>query len=188
MSMRAAWAGLALGLFVCGGDAWARGRDDKAAREAFQKAYPVFMHPRCMNCHPAGDRPLQGDASRPHGQNVRRGPDGKGMKTMRCANCHQAGNLAGEGMPPGNPHWQLPRPEMPLVFEGRSPGELARQLKDRKRNGGKSLAEVLAHLERDSLVLWAWDPGDGRAPPPMSHAEFVRHFRTWVEKGAASPR
>src|SRR5262249_58451043 len=39
-------------------------REDPArARNAFTKAYPVFMHPRCQNCHPAGDTPLQGDDS-----------------------------------------------------------------------------------------------------------------------------
>ncbi|HEX9129149.1 MAG TPA: hypothetical protein VF850_08315 [Gemmatimonadaceae bacterium] len=32
------------------------------AREAFRAAYTVLMHPRCMNCHPAGQAPLQGKA------------------------------------------------------------------------------------------------------------------------------
>jgi hypothetical protein len=36
------------------------------------------MHPRCMNCHPARDGPLQGDDSYPRMQNIRRGQDGKG--------------------------------------------------------------------------------------------------------------
>ena len=31
--------------------------DELVSREAFLAAYPVFMHPRCMNCHPAGDLP-----------------------------------------------------------------------------------------------------------------------------------
>src|SRR5262245_64601330 len=53
--------------------------DEAASRAAFRAVYPVFMHPRCMNCHPAGDVPLQGDDSHPHLQNVKRGPDGKGL-------------------------------------------------------------------------------------------------------------
>lgn len=165
----------------------AEGRDDAGARDAFLEAYKVFMHPRCMNCHPAGDAPLQGDDSRPHAQNVKRGPDGRGLYALKCANCHQAANLPGENMPPGNPSWHLPPPGMRMVFQGRTPGELARQLKNSKENGGKTLEQLLHHVAEDPLVLWGWDPGVGRTEPPLSHAEFVRKMREWIEKGAASP-
>jgi hypothetical protein len=161
--------------------------DDAGARAAFLAAYPVFAHPRCVNCHPAGDAPLQGDDGRPHAQNVKRGPDGKGLYALKCANCHQETNLPGENMPPGNPSWHLPPAAMPMVFEGRSPGELARQLKDPSQNGGKSLEALVHHVAADALVVGCWSPGDGRSPPPVSHAEFVRSVRDWVEKGAAAP-
>ena len=140
-----------------------------------------------MNCHPVGDGPLQGDDSHLHTQNVQRGPDGKGKYALKCANCHQETNLTGENMPPGNPNWHLPPPGMRMVFQGRTPGELARQLKDPTQNGGKTLEELLHHVTADKLVLWGWDSGDGRTPPPLSHAEFVRTMREWVEKGAAAP-
>src|SRR5262245_4652340 len=52
--------------------------DAAASRAAFLEVYKVLMHPRCLNCHPSGDAPLQGDESHPHIQNVRRGKDGKG--------------------------------------------------------------------------------------------------------------
>src|SRR5262249_9508146 len=94
-------------------------KDDAGARKAFLTAYPVFMHPRCMNCHPSGDVPLQGDDSRLHAQNVKRGPDGKGKYALKCANCHQPTNLPGENMPPGNPNWHLPPPEVRMVFQGK---------------------------------------------------------------------
>lgn len=162
-------------------------KDDAAAREAFLAAYKVFMHPRCMNCHPVGDIPLQGDDSHLHAQNVQRGPDGKGKYALKCANCHQETNLPGEHMPPGNPNWHLPPPSMPMVFQGKTPGELARQLKDPKQNGGKTLAEILHHVSEDKLVLGGWDPGDGRTKPPLSHAEFASKVREWVHKGAAAP-
>lgn len=45
----------------------------------------------------------------------------------------------------------------------------------------------MRHVAEDPLVLWAWDPGDGRTPPPVPHEEFARRFREWVEKGAAIP-
>jgi hypothetical protein len=163
------------------------GNQEDASRAAFLEAYKVFMHPRCMNCHPAGDVPLQGDDSHPHAQNVKRGPEGKGLYALKCANCHQNANLPGENMPPGNPSWHLPRPEMPFVFQGKSPAELARQLKDPKQNGGKTLEQLLQHVSEDKLVVAGWDPGDGRTKPPLTHDEFVRKMRDWVEKGAAVP-
>jgi mono/diheme cytochrome c family protein len=162
-------------------------QDAKASQAAFLEAYKVFMHPRCMNCHPDGDAPLQGDDSHVHAQNVRRGPDGKGLYALKCANCHQDANLPGEHMPPGNPNWHLLPPETPMVFQGRSPRELAEQLVDPKRNGGKSLEQLLHHVSKDPLVMWGWNPGDGRTKPPLTHDEFAAAMRTWIENGAVAP-
>jgi len=158
-----------------------------ASQEAFLKAYPVFLHPRCMNCHPAGDRPLVGEDSQVHPQNVQRGPDGLGLYALKCAGCHQARNLPGENMPPGSRNWHLPPPETPMVFEGKSPRALALQLHDKEATGGKSVEEILIHVETDSLVKGGWDPGDGRAKPPISHEEFVAYMRAWVTNGAVPP-
>lgn len=165
----------------------ANAADAAASREAFLAAYKVLMHPRCMNCHPSGDRPLQGEDSHVHAQNVQRGADGKGKFALKCANCHQEANVAGEHMPPGNPNWHLPKPEMPLVFQGLTPAELARSLKDPKTNGGKTLQEILHHVTHDSLVLTGWNPGEGRTKPPLSHDEFVAKMRVWIEGGAVEP-
>src|ERR1700751_3582512 len=67
-------------------------KDDAGARAAFLDVYKVLMHPRCMNCHPSGDSPLQGDDSHLHAQNVKRGEDGKGKYALNCANCHRDTN------------------------------------------------------------------------------------------------
>jgi mono/diheme cytochrome c family protein len=169
-------------------DALARlANTDDDARAAFRDVYKVLIHPRCMNCHPSGDSPLQGDDSHVHMQNVKRGADGKGKYALKCANCHQDTNLPGANMPPGNPTWYLPRKDMPLVFQGKSPRQLADKLKDPKQNGGKTLEQLVEHVTNDKLVLWGWEPGDGRTKPPLSHDEFAKKFREWVEKGAASP-
>ncbi len=53
-------------------------KDDAGARAAFRDVYKVLMHPRCMNCHPSGESPLQGDDSHVHMQNVKRGETGRG--------------------------------------------------------------------------------------------------------------
>lgn len=157
------------------------------SRDAFLAVYGVLTHPRCMNCHPAGDEPLQGDDSHRHAQNVVRGADGRGKYALKCASCHQETNLPGEHMPPGSSTWRLPSAEMPLVFQGLTAGQLARRLKDPKKNGGKTLAELVHHVTEDPLVLWGWKPGDGRTVPPLSHDEFAKRFKEWVDTGAVPP-
>src|SRR6266852_6279576 len=54
-------------------------KDSIESVNAFMKVYKVLMSPRCMNCHPAGDAPLQGDDNHIHTMDVVRGPDGKGL-------------------------------------------------------------------------------------------------------------
>jgi hypothetical protein len=162
--------------------------DAASSREAFLQIYKVFTSPRCQNCHPSGDSPLQGDSSRPHLQDVKRGKDGLGVYGMRCDTCHQTTNLAGEHMPPGNPKWSLPSPDHKMVFVGRTPAELCRQLKDPKQTGGRSLAQLLEHVSTDDLVSWGWNPGDGRAPPPLSRADTVAQMKLWIDGGAACPQ
>src|SRR5215831_17275020 len=72
--------------------------------ELFTELGKVLTHPRCVNCHPAGDRPRQGDLGRLHQPPVARGPDGYGLETMRCPICHQAANFAPARVP-GHPEW-----------------------------------------------------------------------------------
>jgi hypothetical protein len=36
-------------------------------------------------------------------------------------------------------------------------------------------------------VKGGWDPGDGRAKPPMPYEEFVAYMREWVANGAVPP-
>ena len=161
--------------------------DQEASAKAFLAAYQVFHHPRCVNCHPAGDRPLQGDMERIHSIPVVRGPEGMGKNGVWCSTCHQDKNQPGKGMPPGAPGWQLPTADMPMVFEGKSPKQLCEQLKDPAQNGHRSPAEILDHVRDSPLVKWGWDPGEGRTPAPASHEEFVKLMTQWVEKGQACP-
>ena len=162
-------------------------RDSVESVKAFMQVYQMLMSPRCMNCHPAGDVPLQGDDSHLHTMFPKRGADGKGVYAMKCANCHQPENTAGVHTPPGNPSWHLPHANMKMVFQGRSAHQLAKQLIDPKQNGNKNLNQLLEHAH-DGLVLAAWSPGEGRALPPMSHEEFTKAWTTWIKKGAYAPK
>jgi len=161
--------------------------DAAASQAAFLQVYKVLISPRCQNCHPSGDAPLQGDDSHVHIQNVKRGADGHGVTAMRCDTCHQDHNLPGAHMPPGNPKWALPPPEHKMVFVGRAPGALCRQLKDPKQNGGRSLEQLFDHVAHDDLVGWGWNPSDGRSLPLLSREETSKAMRTWIDGSAACP-
>lgn len=155
------------------------------ARAAFEVVAVVLRHPRCLNCHPAGDRPLQSESSRPHAMNVVRGPDGGGMSGMRCDGCHGTSNAPLAHAPPGvSAGWRLAPREM--RFERLSGPELAAMLLDPERSH-MTPEEMLEHVAHDPLVLWGWDPGPGREPVPTPHADFVAAFRTWIEAGAPTP-
>jgi hypothetical protein len=162
-------------------------RDSIGSVKAFMSVYKVLMSPRCMNCHPAGDQPLQGDDNHIHAMNVKRGVDGHGVYSMRCSNCHQAENDPGVHLPPGNPKWGLPPANMRMVFQGRSPRQLAIQLLDPKQNGGRTKAQLIDHMVNDGLVGWAWHPGEGRTLPPMTRNAFASQVRLWIAKGAYAP-
>ena len=162
------------------------GIGDPAARSIalFTEAGKVLTSPRCVNCHPAGDRPLQGEAAgRLHQPPVARGPDGFGA-AMRCGMCHREANFDPAGVP-GHPHWHLAPLEM--AWQNRSLGEICAQIKDPARNGRRSLEAIVTHMAADSLVGWAWAPGFGRQPAPGTQKEFGALLEAWLRTGAACP-
>ena len=161
-------------------------KDSVESVKAFLDVYNVLMSPRCMNCHPSGDVPLQGDDSHIHTMLPPRGKDGKGIYAMKCSNCHQPTNIEGPNTPPGHPDWHLPPANMKMVFQGKTANQLAKQLVNRKTNGNKTLKQLIEHAD-DGLVKVGWNMGEGRPAPPLSHEEFKRAWITWIEKGAYAP-
>jgi hypothetical protein len=161
-------------------------RDDAAAARAFEVMVAVLHHPRCMNCHSKGDFPRQGDDSHRHTMNVRRGPDGHGFVAVKCSTCHQDHNLEGRHVPPGAPDWHLPSPEMPMIWEGLTNRQLCELFKDPKQNGSRNVDQIVEHMTTP-LVLWGWNPGEGRNPVPVPQAEFLANVKEWASKGAACP-
>jgi hypothetical protein len=160
--------------------------DRAQAVAAFETVKQVLQHPRCQNCHIPGNAPLQHDQGLPHAMNVKRGADGHGTVGMKCSSCHQKSNLPAEyGLrsPPGAPNWHLPPENMKMVFINLSSPELCRVLRDPKRNGGKTPAQLVHHVAEDGLVLWGWQPGGNRAPVSVPHAQFVDAFKLWVAGG-----
>jgi hypothetical protein len=159
---------------------------DTDARSAamFTELGKVLTHPRCVNCHPAGDRPRQGDQSRLHQPPVERGADGHGTETMRCSICHQKANFE-PGRVPGHPEWHIAPREM--AWEGKTLPEICAQIKDSARNGGRKPEDLIHHIGEDTLVGWAWAPGYGRTPAPGTQKAAGALVEAWVKTGAACP-
>jgi hypothetical protein len=167
---------------------------DKAerSRALFNEVAKVITSPRCMNCHPAGDRPLQADDQHPHMPPILRGENGLGLAGVSCASCHTEKNftLVGTGATyksiPGHPRWQLAPIEM--AWEGKTLGQICQQIKDPNRNGGKTLAQLHEHMAKDDLVAWGWSPGEGRDPAPGTQAQLGELTQAWIDSGAECPR
>jgi hypothetical protein len=150
----------------------------------FEEAGKVLQHPRCVNCHPAGERPSQGDQMRPHQPLVVRGKDGHGAPGLACTTCHGGANFDPARIP-GDPNWHLA--PVSMAWEGKSAGYICNQLKDTKRNGNRDLAAILKHVASDSLVQWGWNPGPGRTPAPGTNEEFAALLSAWADSGAYCP-
>src|SRR5688572_4386560 len=58
--------------------------DTQRARALFVEIGKVIQHPRCVNCHPRTERPLQGEAGALHQPLVVRGGGGMGAAGMLC--------------------------------------------------------------------------------------------------------
>jgi len=156
---------------------------DKRSIALFQEAGKVINSPRCLNCHPPDNRPRQGDDMHLHEPPVQRGAGGMGVAGMRCVTCHGPKNFE---IVPGNPKWVLAPIEMAWI--GKSLGQICEQIKDPKRNGGKTLEQIVEHMAHDELVGWGWDPGEGRTPAPGTQEEFGELIKAWADTGAVCPK
>jgi hypothetical protein len=163
---------------------------DKSERSKgiFGEIGKLVTHPRCMNCHPAGDHPLQGDDQHAHMPPVWRSESGH--LEVNCFGCHTDRNVTlHEGASyksiPGNPKWAIA--PLSMTWQNKSLGEICRQLKDVSRNGGRDLAELQEHVAKDELVAYGWDPGEGREPAPGSQKLAGELVQAWIDTGAECP-
>jgi hypothetical protein len=162
--------------------------------QAWEQVYSVLTHPRCINCHTAGDYPQQGDDRHRHLFHVVRGPDGKGVAGLNCETCHHEENNDSVGIPGGH-NWHLAPLSMAwqtLDDRPLSSASLCRTVIDRAKNNNMDGAALLKHHEEEPLVLWAWNPGrtlDGpmRTLPPLTHAQFLDATRRWVDAATPCP-
>ena len=153
----------------------------------------MVTHPRCANCHVGPDNipiwTVAGETkSRPHGMNIHAGDSRIGAETLVCSTCHMTSTAPNE-VPHAAPHvgmdWQVAPVE--FVWFGKSGAEICQQMRDPKRNGGKTMAEMEEHMAKDELVGWGWHPGGNRTPVPGTQAQFGALFKAWVQAGAHCP-
>jgi len=160
-------------------------KQESASHRAFATILEVLKSPRCLNCHPMDDHPRQGDDQHIHLFGVERGPRNHGGPVQLCATCHRAENNPYAQIP-GAPGWGLAPRSMGWL--GLSDEEIGRRLVDGAANGGRSLEALVHHMSEDRLVLWAWEPGEGREPPPVTLEEFRAALKTWFEGGGQIPQ
>jgi hypothetical protein len=154
----------------------------------FRQIASVLLSPRCINCHPRGDYPAQGDDRHRHHFNVSRGPDDYGAPGLHCNTCHQSENQTASGVP-GAEDWHLA--PLRMAWDGYTPGDLCRALLDPKR-GGMRPEQFVDHFNT-VFVVWAFSPGTDfrgvpRTVPPISHEQFIDVTKQWVATGAACPK
>ena len=154
------------------------------SRALFAEAAKVIQSPRCLNCHPNGDRPSQGADMHLHVPLVMRGTDNKGGGALRCTTCHQVTNYPQAGIP-GHAMWQVA--PLSMAWQTKTSGEICAQIKDKRVNGGKSLAQLHEHMAHDPLVGWAWNPGPRRTPALGTQEEFGKLIEAWIATGAECP-
>jgi hypothetical protein len=163
----------------------------EAGLAAWRNVYEVLSHPRCANCHVGADNvPVWHDPPgraepQPHGMNINAGASRSGAETIPCATCHSVRNADIAHGPPGAPNWHLP-PAIMQWFD-RTSTEVCLQIKDRSRNGGRDIAQIIEHVANDKLVAWGWAPGPGRTPAPYSAAQTADYLRQWQAAGAPCP-
>lgn len=158
------------------------------SRAIFAEVGRVLTHPRCMNCHPAGEHPLQGTDGHEHRPVVWRNDTGR--FGTPCGECHSERNVplheaASYKSIPGHPRWGVA--PLQMAWQGKSLGEICRQLKDPANNGGRDLKLLQEHVAHDDLVGWGWSPGDGRDPAPGTQQQAGDLVQAWIDSGAECP-
>lgn len=160
--------------------------------DLFKEIYPVFAHPRCVNCHgvvqsfPGNIRSVNATH---HNE-----PEGDSQIAGNCALCHDTPKVLETA-------WQFVAPAH-MSFVGKDLEQMCALQSDEARSfddavnshSGTVAGTYLHHLINDPLI----DAGfEGRAggdnidppqPPPMSKADFLAAAKKWIDAGAGCGR
>lgn len=157
-------------------------RDVPATPSTFAPVAAVLLHARCMNCHSVGEAARNSEAQLRHARRADEAARLQGVAALPCTGCHRSANSA-DGQVPGGKNWRAAPASM--GWDGLSPKQICEAIKDPAKNGNRrTLDAVVNHMKVAPLVLWSWNPGGGRAAPPVSHEAFVHDLEAWVAAGA----
>ena len=189
MALTAVLVGLAVLLMGVAFSHAAPGTDRATSLAAFEQMAPVLTSPRCVNCHTKTNFPREGDDSHADLFGVSRGPHDMGAPGLHCATCHGRANNVASGVPGADDDWRLA--PLSMEWEGLTPAQICRELKDPARNGHRTGAQVIEHLATP-FVKWGWAPGHDihgkpRSTPPVAYDVFLKAAQTWVATGEACP-
>jgi hypothetical protein len=65
--------------------------------------------------------------------------------------------------------------------------DICSQIKDPARNGNRTIAQIVEHIEHELLVHWGWTPGPGRESAPYSAAQLIERLKQWDAAGTPYP-
>ena len=74
-----------------------------------------------------------------------------------------------------------------MAWVHRTARALCEQLKDPKQTGGRDIAKLIEHVDKDELVQWGWNPGPGREPVTVPKAKLIDAMKAWAAAGAPCP-
>jgi hypothetical protein len=165
------------------------GVSDETGRAAWDRIFGVLSHPRCSNCHVAGDQPMWAGLGygpdAPHGMNIRADGSRIGAESIPCRTCHVSSGAA-NNTPHAPPHiadaWRLPPPEM--AWLGKSGFGVCQQLRNPGTNDGNDVAGLVDHVGGSEFVRWGFTPGAGRSAPEGSIAQLARDLALWGAAGS----
>ena len=80
---------------------------------------------------------------------------------------------------PGHPRWGVA--PLSMAWDGKSLGDICRQLKDVNLNGGRDPALLQEHIAKDDLVAWGWNPGESPVNPLR---EIRKQPDSWSKLGS----
>src|SRR5690349_1624820 len=144
--------------------------DEPAAqsRALFSEAAKVLTSPRCMNCHPNGDHPSQGNDRHVHQPPVTRG-------VGTCQTCHTGHNFtlhekASHRSIPGHPRWDLAPIEM--AWQGKTVGTFAVSSKTRS---AMAVATWPSCRNTPQAMMWLLGAGSRSKAEirPREHKNFL---------------
>jgi hypothetical protein len=129
--------------------------------------YPLFQHPRCLNCHQFNSARSQGLSYTTH------------RSRYLCDSCHHpqlTGLKGGE--------WQAPVAR--LDWTGLAPRETCELIK-RNAGGADATRRLREHLLDDGRIHWALDsgmiPGGSRPTPEGGSVAWRQAVQIWLASG-----